>query len=220
MGTIEINNKSYDIDDQGFLEDFFQWDEQFASFMAPRYSLPASLTQRHWDLLYFIRKYYTEKGCCPLVYRTCRQNNIRLNDLRQLFPSGYLRGACRLAGITYKQAVHSGTGRSMPRSSAEASPARPPKTYVVDAQGFLVDPDNWDEQFSIHKALELKMPGTLTNDHWRVIYFLRDHYIGRNKVPLVYDTCDAFNMDIEDMENLFPDGYHRGAVKISGLPAL
>lgn len=229
MGTVQLNGKSYGIDDQGFLEDFFQWDEPFATFMAPRYSIPSSLTQKHWDLLYFIRNYYLENGSCPLVYKTCRHNNVRVHDLKSLFPSGYLRGACRLAGITYKQAVHSGTGRSMPSPQAAEPAGEVPaycasngvqKTYVVDAQGFLVSPDNWDEAFSVHKAVELKMPEPMTGEHWRVIHYLREQYARKREVPVVYDTCNAFNMEIEDLENLFPDGYHRGAVKIAGLPAM
>ncbi len=36
-------------------------------------------------------------------------------------------------------------------------------------------------------------------------------------VPTVYETCEENRIEIEDLEALFPDGYHRGAVKISGL---
>ena len=32
-----------------------------------------------------------------------------------------------------------------------------------------------------------------------------------------YETCADNEVEIEDLERLFPDGYHRGAVKISGL---
>lgn len=44
-GTIQINGKSYTIDAPGFLEDFFQWDERFATFMALRYSIPSARTR-------------------------------------------------------------------------------------------------------------------------------------------------------------------------------
>lgn len=36
-------------------------------------------------------------------------------------------------------------------------------------------------------------------------------------VPTVYETCETFGIEIEELEQLFPDGYHRGAVKIAGL---
>ena len=31
------------------------------------------------------------------------------------------------------------------------------------------------------------------------------------------ETCEANDIDIDELEQLFPDGYHRGAVKIAGL---
>lgn len=230
MKTINIGDKSYRVDEQDFIEDFYDWDEQFAEFMAPRYSVPRELTRRHWDIIYFIRTYYTENGICPLVYHTCRKNQIRVHELSSLFPSGYLRGACRLAGITYKQGFHSGTGTpAASRLKKTANPGRTEeiprssgngKTYVVNAQGFLVDADNWDEQFSVHKAAEMKMPNPLSDEHWRIIYYLRNHYSAKGEVPMVYDTCNAFKMDIGKLEVLFPDGYHRGAVKIAGLPVM
>jgi tRNA 2-thiouridine synthesizing protein E len=33
----------------------------------------------------------------------------------------------------------------------------------------------------------------------------------------VIETCEATDLDIAELERLFPDGYHRGAVKIAGL---
>jgi tRNA 2-thiouridine synthesizing protein E len=33
----------------------------------------------------------------------------------------------------------------------------------------------------------------------------------------VTETCEANDLDIDELEQLFPDGYHRGAVKIAGL---
>jgi tRNA 2-thiouridine synthesizing protein E len=35
--------------------------------------------------------------------------------------------------------------------------------------------------------------------------------------PSVTETCEVNDLDIEELEQLFPDGYHRGAVKIAGL---
>lgn len=230
MPIINIQGKAYCIDEDGFIEDFHEWDEQFAEHMAPRFAIPASLTPRHWDIIYFIRNYYLEKGICPLVYHTCKYNHLRIRELKELFPSGYLRGACRLAGITYAQGYHGSTGKPVAQKPVsgtedkrEKTPKKPPrakKTYEVDAHGFLIDPDGWDEQFAIHKAIELKMPMPLTEQHWRIIDFLRNQYTANGVVPVVYDICEAFKLEIEDLETLFPDGYHRGAVKLAGLRIL
>jgi tRNA 2-thiouridine synthesizing protein E len=142
-------------------------------------------------------------------------NGIHLKDLRDLFPTGYLRGACKLAGCTYKEAyvkyswvTASGEPMSLPS---------PENTYQVDVRGFLVDPEQWDEQFAVHRAHELKMPELLKDDHWKIIYYLRTFYRDNKVVPTIYQTCEDNDIEICDLERMFPDGYHRGAVKIAGL---
>jgi tRNA 2-thiouridine synthesizing protein E len=96
-----------------------------------------------------------------------------------------------------------------------------PKVYRTDVRGFLVDPASWDEPYAICRAREWKMPGReLTDRHWQVIYFLRERFRRDRVVPTVYATCRVHGMDIRELECLFPDGYHRGAVKIAGLCSL
>jgi tRNA 2-thiouridine synthesizing protein E len=53
--------------------------------------------------------------------------------------------------------------------------------------------------------------------HWQIIRFLRSTYYKTGKIPTVTETCEATDLDIDELEQLFPDGYHRGAVKIAGL---
>ena len=59
----------------------------------------------------------------------------------------------------------------------------------------------------------------LTEKHWEVIDFLRKKYAESRKVPTVYETCEATGVGLQELERLFPQGYHRGAVKIAGLRA-
>ncbi|MFO7557385.1 MAG: TusE/DsrC/DsvC family sulfur relay protein [Desulfobacterales bacterium] len=227
MPEVYINGKSYAVDENGFLIDFNQWDKPFAEDLAMRLSISGGLTPKHWEVIHFIRDWYIQKGICPLVYQTCKMNQLQIGRLKELFPTGYRRGACMLAGINYKYTYHVNTDeRSVPaekhtdeRSFEEKpqKPKPPEKHYVVDVCGFLIDPNSWDEQFAIHKAYELKLPDTLTKKHWEVIYFLRNHFAQKGTVPTVYDTCAFFQMEIDELAKLFPDGYHRGASKIAGL---
>ncbi len=53
-----------------------------------------------------------------------------------------------------------------------------------------------------------------------MIQFLRKHHAATGLVPTVYETCNANGLELEDLEQLFPDGYERGAVKIAGLSVL
>jgi tRNA 2-thiouridine synthesizing protein E len=94
------------------------------------------------------------------------------------------------------------------------------KSYRIDIWGFLLDPDEWDERFSVLKAYEMKIPEGLSGSHWEILRFLRQEFFRTGRIPTVYDTCEAVGIDLEEFERLFPDGYHRGAVKIAGLRVL
>ena len=64
---------------------------------------------------------------------------------------------------------------------------------------------------------EMGLLEALTGKHWEIIYFMRHSFKETGVVPTVYETCDANNLEIEELEKLFPHGYHRGAVKMAGL---
>jgi tRNA 2-thiouridine synthesizing protein E len=88
----------------------------------------------------------------------------------------------------------------------------------VDVRGFLVDPDEWDEHYAAHRAHEMKIPGDkLGKLHWQIVRFLRSTYYKTGMIPTATETCEANSLEIDELEKLFPDGYHRGAVKIAGL---
>lgn len=89
------------------------------------------------------------------------------------------------------------------------------KTYEITLEGFPVNPHDWDERFALYRAHEMKEP-KLTEKHWEAIRILRSSFEKNNLVPTVYDTCEAFGIDLDELQRLFPDGYHRGAVKLAG----
>jgi TusE/DsrC/DsvC family sulfur relay protein len=215
MGIVMFKEKSFAIDSAGFLLDSCQWDEDFAEGMAGELGITGNLQREHWQIINFVRRTFKETGTCPLVYQTCRMNNLDLAALKKLFPTGYLRGACKLAGITYKEGYldQAGINEFAERISAGAKE----KTYRIDVRGFLVDADEWDEKFALFAAHNMKMPGKLNDNHWKIIYFLRESFKRNHIVPTVYETCEVNNLNLKQLEELFPDGYHRGAVKLAGL---
>ena len=215
MGTIYYSNKPYEIDEDGFLINPSDWDEDFAKGTAPKVSITEGLTNEHWCILTFLRNTYQETGKCPMVYEIGRECGLKLMDLKRLFPTGYLRGACKLAGLSYlEEEVHSSWMPSQRWIKDSISKSR--KVYRVNFRGFLIDPREWDEEYAVFKAMEMKMP-QLTEKHWKIIRYLRDQFEKTKIVPTVYETCEANQVDLEELGGLFPDGYHRGAVKIAGL---
>ncbi|MFH1736044.1 MAG: TusE/DsrC/DsvC family sulfur relay protein [bacterium] len=208
-------NRTYRIDLAGCLVDSDEWDEGFAEGAASDAKISGSLTDKHWQIISWIRTYYSEYGHCPLVYETCRAHQLRLKDLRELFPSGYQRGACKLAGLTYREGF---LGYSpLPSNLDQITPINANTTYLVDVHGFLVNSNDWDKQWAVLKAQEMRMAENLTEQHWKIIDFLRDNFQNDGIVPTVYETCEALGLEIDELEHLFPSGYHRGAVKLAGL---
>lgn len=216
MGTFAGKDKMYEVDENDFLLDYDRWDEGFAEMMAEKLGMTRGLTKEQWDVIRYIRKSFEQNGRCPLIYETCRQSGINLRELKRLFPTGYLRGACRLAGITYREG-YLGIAH-LPKTADDLNIISASKNYRVDVRGFLINPDDWDEYYAAHRAYDAKIPGgILTDRHWDILHYLRNYYRENNDIPTVYQTCEDNNIELGELEALFPDGYHRGAVKIAGL---
>ncbi len=212
------SEKVYKLDRLGFLVESGEWDEDFARGIAPTLGIPDGLSEEHWRIVHFLRQATVENGRVPLIYQTCKKLGLGLDDLQRLFPTGYLRGACKIAGISYRDSSF-----NEPRATKDeitSAPAFEGKSYPVTAQGFLQSPAHWDEHFAAAKAEELGSGPPLTDQHWKVIRFLRESWAQTTKIPTVFETCASCGISIEELEKLFPTGYHRGAVKIAGLRVL
>jgi tRNA 2-thiouridine synthesizing protein E len=216
MQLIKHNGKLFELDSQGFLLNPKKWEPGLTEALAPVLGIPGGLTREHWDVIHFIRREIDRTGRCPTIFETCRANNLRHLELKRLFPSGYMRGACKLAGVSYRDAYLGAD--YMDHTARDLHAVAQRQEYRIDVRGFLVDPDEWDEHFACHRAHEMKLPaGKLTEKHWQVIRYLRTTFYTTGKIPTAVETCEANDLSIAALEQLFPDGYHRGAVKIAGL---
>ena len=220
METLSFKGKTYVVDENGFLLDFEQWDEDFVKGLAQKYGIIDNLSEKHWGVIYFIRDSFRLTGICPLVYQPCKANRISLRELKKLFPTGYLRGACLLAGINYTDRLIDYYGEPYPLITKKERSVGDEKVYRVNVLGFLIDPSEWDKNFAINRASDLKIPGGLTDKHWKIIHFLRDSFQKTHTVPTLYECCENNEIELDELERLFPDGYHRGAVRIAGLRVL
>jgi len=207
---------TYQVDEQGFLLEPKFWDINFAEGMAKECEIQ-NLTTEHWDVINFIREAYAKTGACPTIFAVCTANGLRPREMKKLFPTGYHRGLCRIAGVHYRINTMPFASHLHERS-ADLDALSGGKTYTVDVRGFLVDPDTWDESYAMHRALEMNIPkGELTEMHWKVIDFLRSTYKQKKLIPNIYQLCENCQLDFEEFEKLFSAGYHRGALKIAGL---
>jgi tRNA 2-thiouridine synthesizing protein E len=97
-----------------------------------------------------------------------------------------------------------------------APPAK--ERFPLDSLGFLKDLEAWDEDFVEAAMAQREPPQTPTSRHMQVLHYLRDYFIINRTIPTVYETCSANDSNLEELRELFPAGYRRGACRIAGLP--
>jgi tRNA 2-thiouridine synthesizing protein E len=102
MDALITSDRSYPLDRRGFLADPLQWDLGFAEAMARRLGQQGELTLLQLKVVLFVRRHFIRHGEVARVYLACRACGLSLGKLRTLFPWGYQRGVCRLAGISYQ----------------------------------------------------------------------------------------------------------------------
>ena len=87
-----------ELDDEGYLVDTKKWTEEVAEILAQK-ELPAGLTEDHWTVIAFMRRFYLEWDVCPPIRMIARRTGMTLGRLKELFPDGLTKMACRYAGI-------------------------------------------------------------------------------------------------------------------------
>lgn len=88
---------------------------------------------------------------------------------------------------------------------------------VVDEDGFLLDPEMWSKDVAQTLAEE-EVPDGLTEDHWKVIDFLRDYYMDCGSVPPVPMLRKRTGVNLQSIYRLFPSGLEKGACRVAGIP--
>jgi tRNA 2-thiouridine synthesizing protein E len=213
MPDLQWAGTTYPLDTSGFLADPARWDSGFAEGMARRLGMGDGLTVLQWRAVLFVHKAFATRWEIPRLHETCHACRISLARLRALFPQGYQRGVCRLAGVPYEAIANSHFALTY-----ETRPTRaegPPTT----ASGFLVDPRSWSHDFAREAA---RQGGTdaLTDAHWQVVEYLRTTYDATGQLPCVIRPCRSARLGLDAWEALFPDGLRRGAARVAGLPVI
>jgi tRNA 2-thiouridine synthesizing protein E len=90
-------------------------------------------------------------------------------------------------------------------------------TYAVDEDGFLEDPMIWNEQVAADLA-STEGVADLTDNHWKLVKYLRDYYLQFGIAPMVRKLCKETGFKLNEGYDLFPSGPAKGACKVAGLP--
>lgn len=102
--AFEVNGKTYETDEEGYLANINEWNPEVAEYMAKLDN--AALTENHWEVINFLREYYEEYQIAPAVRVLTKAIGKKLGAdkgnskyLYELFPYGPAKQACKYAGL-------------------------------------------------------------------------------------------------------------------------
>ena len=102
--TIEVNDKTLETDEEGYLSNLNEWEKDIAEVMAKEDNI--ELSDDHWEIINFLREYYEEYQIAPAVRVLTKAVGKKLGKdkgnskyLYELFPYGPGKQACKFAGL-------------------------------------------------------------------------------------------------------------------------
>lgn len=102
--AIEVNGKTVELDEEGYLTTLSDWNEDVGKALAAQDDI--ELTENHWEVVHFLRDYYDEYQIAPAVRVLTKAIGKKLGKdkgnskyLYELFPYGPAKQACRFAGL-------------------------------------------------------------------------------------------------------------------------
>jgi TusE/DsrC/DsvC family sulfur relay protein len=98
MATMTLAALPVELNDEGFFLHPEQWSEEMVPELAAQAGI-AQLTERHWQVIRFMRREYLEKGTGPTVRVLGKTSGVSIKELYELFPTGPAKTAARIAGI-------------------------------------------------------------------------------------------------------------------------
>ena len=99
------------LDAEGYLVEPQDWHPALAEEFAQQENI--QLKEDHWDVIHFMRDYYDEHQVIPDARFAIKHLSIRLGTaarkrLFELFPYGYVKQACKIAGMKRPRAWSTG----------------------------------------------------------------------------------------------------------------
>ena len=98
MTVTKLAGREVMLNEEGFLVDPEQWSEDMAVELARKEGIDP-LTERHWQIVRFMRSEYLAKGSGPTVRVLGKTSGVSIKELYQLFPKGPAKIAAKIAGI-------------------------------------------------------------------------------------------------------------------------
>jgi dissimilatory sulfite reductase related protein len=98
MATASFAGAAVDVDADGFMTDPRQWSEEIGAAIASESGV-TELTDRHWQVVRFMRDAYLRDGQAPTIRTLGKASGVPIKELYQLFPKGPAKLAAKIGGI-------------------------------------------------------------------------------------------------------------------------
>lgn len=98
MSITNVAAVDVELDEEGFFVHPEQWTEDMAPELARREGID-ELSERHWQVVRFMRSAYLTKGNGPSVRMLGKTSGVPIKELYQLFPKGPAKTAAKIAGV-------------------------------------------------------------------------------------------------------------------------
>jgi tRNA 2-thiouridine synthesizing protein E len=86
----------------------------------------------------------------------------------------------------------------------------------LDEEGFMADPHEWSSDVAERLARQAGLE-RLTEDHWRVIGHVRNHYLNNGTLPVMRLICEEVDLEPHCVNRLFGTDV-KALWRIAGLP--
>jgi tRNA 2-thiouridine synthesizing protein E len=111
--ALQVGEHTIEIDEEGYLVEPADWNQAVAEELAKQEDL--SLADEHWKIFAFMRESYAQKRIIPDVRHVIKYMAEEMdmgrgarNQLFKLFPYGYVKQACKIAGMRRPRAWSTG----------------------------------------------------------------------------------------------------------------
>jgi TusE/DsrC/DsvC family sulfur relay protein len=95
--VIEIAGKQVDVNEEGFLTKYDQWDEEIAKVLAKQ--IDVDMTDAHWKIVKFLREDFKTQGETATSRRVQTVGGVPVKDQFALFPKKPAKKMAYIAGL-------------------------------------------------------------------------------------------------------------------------
>ncbi len=97
MSQKEIAGKMIDLDENGYMTDFSQWNKDIAEALAKDNEIE-TLTDKHWAVIEYLQKCHQDDVALS-IRKVGKSGVTTIKEMYELFPGGPLKISTLIAGI-------------------------------------------------------------------------------------------------------------------------